>query len=168
MNRSLNRLLCLPLLAAALLLAGCGFHVRGNYRLPDTLGGVFIDVPGYDYDLRHRLQRELGSRGVRLVDDAAAADSVLRILNPQFAMRVLSVGTDARVREHELRYTLSFEMRRHDGSVLLKPESVELLRDVTYDETNVLGSQSESSAGRLELQDQAVQQIMRRLAARLG
>ena len=59
-------------------------------------------------------------------------------------------------------------MRRRDGTVLVAPQSVELLRDVTYDETNVLGSQSESSAGRLELQDQAVQQIVRRLAARLG
>lgn len=168
MNRSMNRLLRLPLLAAVLLLAGCGFHVRGNYQLPDTIGAVFIEVPGYDYDLRHRLQRTLGSRGVRLVEDATAADSVLRIVNPQFATRVLSVGTDARVREHELRYTLSFELRRRDGTVLVAPQSVELLRDVTYDETNVLGSQSEASAGRLELQDQAVQQIMRRLAARLG
>lgn len=155
-------------LAVLVLLAGCGFHVRGNYRLPDTIGAVFIDVPGYDYDLRHRLQRELGSRGVRLVDDATAADSTLRISNPEFKSRVLSVGIDARVRERELRYTLSFEMRRRDGSLLVKPETVELFRDVTYDETNVLGSQSEAANGRLELQDQAVQQIMRRLTARLS
>lgn len=168
MNASMRRFLCLPALAALGLLSACGFHVRGNYQLPDTLGAVFIEVPGYDYDLRHRLQRTLGSRGVRLADDATAADSVLRISNPRFATRVLSVGTDARVREHELRYTLTFEMRKRDGSVLVAPQSVELLRDVTYDETNVLGSQSEASAGRLELQDQAVQQIMRRLAARLG
>ena len=168
MNSSMNQLLRLPLLAAALLLAGCGFHVRGNYQLPDTLGAVFIEVPGYDYDLRHRLQRALGSRGVRLVEDATAADSVLLITNPQFATRVLSVGTDARVREHELRYTLGFELRKRDGTQLVAPQSVELFRDVTYDETNVLGSQSESSAGRLELQDQAVQQIVRRLAARLS
>ena len=168
MNSSTRRFLCWPLLAAALLLAGCGFHVRGNYHLPDTIGAVFIEVPGYDYDLRHRLQRTLASRGVRLVEDATAADSVLRITNPRFATRVLSVGTDARVREHELRYTLGFELRRRDGSLLVAPQSVELLRDVTYDETNVLGSQSEANAGHLELQDQAVQQIMRRLAARLG
>ena len=78
MNRSMNRLL--PLLAAALLLAGCGFHVRGNYQLPDNVGAVFIEVPGYDYDLRRRLQRALGSRGVRLTEDATEADSVLHIV----------------------------------------------------------------------------------------
>lgn len=168
MNLSMRRFLCLPALAALALLSACGFHVRGNYQLPDTLGAVYIEVPGYDYDLRHRLQRTLGARGVRLADDATAADSVLRITNPRFATRVLSVGTDARVREHELRYTLGFELRKRDGTVLVAPQSVELLRDVTYDETNVLGSQSEASAGRLELQDQAVQQIVRRLSARLG
>jgi LPS-assembly lipoprotein len=164
----MRRFLCLPALAMLALLSACGFHVRGNYQLPDTLGAVYIEVPGYDYDLRHRLQRTLGARGVRLVDDATAADSVLRITNPRFDTRVLSVGTDARVREHELRYTLGFELRKRDGTVLVAPQSVELLRDVTYDETNVLGSQSEASAGRLELQDQAVQQIVRRLSARLG
>jgi LPS-assembly lipoprotein len=164
----MKRLCHLPVLVAVLLLAGCGFHVRGNYQLPDTIGAVFIDVPGYDYDLRHRLQQALTSRGVTLVEDAAAADAVLQITNPRFATRVLSVGTDARVREHELRYTLGFELRRRDGKYLVPPQSVELLRDVTYDETNILGSQSEQSAGRLELQDQAVQQIVRRLAARLS
>ncbi len=164
----MKRLCHLPVLVAVLLLAGCGFHVRGNYQLPDTIGAVFIDVPGYDYDLRHRLQQALTSRGVTLVDDAADADSVLQITRPRFATRVLSVGTDARVREHELRYTLGFELRRRDGKYLVPPQSVELLRDVTYDETNILGSQSEQSAGRLELQDQAVQQIVRRLAARLS
>lgn len=164
----MKRLCHLPALVAVLLLAGCGFHVRGNYQLPDTIGAVFIDVPGYDYDLRHRLQQALTSRGVTLVEDAAAADSVLQITNPRFATRVLSVGTDARVREHELRYTLGFQLRRRDGEFLVPPQSVELLRDVTYDETNILGSQSEQSAGRLELQDQAVRQIVRRLAARLG
>ncbi|MFZ5492199.1 MAG: LPS assembly lipoprotein LptE [Pseudomonadota bacterium] len=168
MNLSMRRFLCLPALAMLALLGACGFHVRGNYQLPDTLGAVYIEVPGYDYDLRHRLQRTLGARGVRLVDDVTAADSVLRITNPRFDTRVLSVGTDARVREHELRYTLGFELRKRDGTVLVAPQSVELLRDVTYDETNVLGSQSEASAGRLELQDQAVQQIVRRLSARLG
>ena len=166
MNR-LFRFLPWPALAV-LLLAGCGFHARGNYRLPDTLGAVYIEVPGYDYDLRHRLQTALSSRGVRLVDDATAANAVLRITDPRFASRVLSVGSDGRVRENELRYTLGFELRRRDGSFLVTPQSVELLRDVTYDENNVLGSQSEQSAGRLELQDQAVQQIMRRLTARMG
>ncbi|WP_448507141.1 LPS-assembly lipoprotein LptE [Immundisolibacter sp.] len=164
----MSRFLRFPALAALLLLSGCGFHVRGNYQLPATVGAVFIDVPGYGYDLRHRLQRTLASRGVRLVDDATAADAVLQIKDPKFATRVLSVGIDARVREHELRYTLGFELRRRDGTFLVPPQTVELLRDVTYDETNVLGSQSEQNAGRVELQDQAVQQIMRRLAARLS
>lgn len=164
----MSRFLCFPSLAVLLLLSGCGFHARGNYQLPATVGAVFVDVPGYDYDLRHRLQRSLASRGVRLVDEATAADSVLQIKSPTFATRVLSVGTDARVREHELRYTMGFELRRRDGTFLVAPQTIELLRDVSYDETNILGSQSEQSAGRLELQDQAVQQIVRRLAARLS
>jgi LPS-assembly lipoprotein len=164
----MSRFLRFPALAALLLLSGCGFHMRGNYQLPATVGAVFIDVPGYDYDLRHRLQRTLASRGVRLVDEATAADAVLQIRNPRFATRVLSVGTDARVREHELRYTLGFELRRRDGTFLVAPQTVELLRDVTYDETNVLGSQSEQSAGRLELQDQAVHHNMGGRAARLS
>ncbi len=164
----MSRFLRFPALAALLLLSGCGFHVRGNYQLPATVGAVFIDVPGYDYDLRHRLQRTLASRGVHLVEDSTAADAILQIKDPQFATRVLSVGIDARVREHELRYTLGFELRRKDGTFLVAPQTVELLRDITYDETNVLGSQSEQNAGRLELQDLAVQQIMRRLAARLS
>ncbi len=168
MNRSMSRFLRLPALAALLLMTGCGFHVRGNYQLPDTLGAVFIDVPGYDYDLRHRLQRALASRGMRLVEDATAADAVLHVTSPTFATRVLSVGTDARVREHELRYSMTFDLRQRDGTFLVKPQSIELLRDLSYDETNVLGSQSEQSSGRVELQEQAVQEIVRRLAARLS
>ncbi|MFP5465305.1 MAG: hypothetical protein ACLGHR_11110, partial [Gammaproteobacteria bacterium] len=80
----MRRFLFFPALAALLLMSGCGFHVRGNYQLPDTIGAVFIDVPNYDYDLRHRLQRTLASRGVRLVEDATAADAVLQITNPRF------------------------------------------------------------------------------------
>ncbi|MGK2940212.1 MAG: LPS assembly lipoprotein LptE [Immundisolibacter sp.] len=163
----MSTFLRLPAFAALLFLVGCGFHVRGHYQLPDTVGAVFIEVPGYDYDLRHRLHRALSSRGVRLVEDATEADSVLRISDPAFTTRVLSVGTDARVLEHELRYTLGFELSRRDGSFLVAPQNLELLRDISYDESNVLGSQSEANAGRVELLDQSVREIVRRLAARL-
>jgi LPS-assembly lipoprotein len=51
------------LLAAALALAACGFHLRGNAQLPASMQRVHLDVSG-NQDLQRHLARALQISGV--------------------------------------------------------------------------------------------------------
>jgi LPS-assembly lipoprotein len=51
------------------------------------------------------------------------------------------------------------------GRDLVAPGSVELIRDLTYDDSNVLAKQQEETLLWRDMESDLVQQLMRRLAA---
>lgn len=69
------------------------------------------------------------------------------------------------VRTMTARSILRFEVRRGDGSVLLPPSEVALVRDLSYNERDALAKQDESDALNRAMQTDIVNQVLRRLAA---
>lgn len=155
--------------AAALMLAlaGCGFQLRGQFSIPTELQPIYISSDGGSR-VAVELRRMLLRNEVQLVDEPAAAKSEIAILNENRQRRVLTVDADTgRVDEYELRYTTDWILRGtgEDQRPLLGRETVESLRDYTYDPTTVLAKQSEQETLVENMQQDAALRILYRLQA---
>ena len=151
------------LVLAAVGLAGCGFQLRGTAALPfDTIYLPPANVPGIALDLKRSIQS--GTR-TAVVDDATRADAVLEFSQEAREKHVLSIAANGRVREFQLRYRVAFRVHDGKGGEFLPVNSLQLTRDVTFNDSDVLAKETEELLLYRDMQFDMVQQIMRRLGA---
>ncbi|CAG2130047.1 LPS-assembly lipoprotein LptE [Cupriavidus yeoncheonensis] len=154
------------LLAAMLatgLLAGCGFHMRGNADF--AFKRLYIGIPPNTLmgsDLRRAIR---GGSDTAVVSDQKEADALLDVLQDTRTKTILSITTEGVVREYRLTQRFSFRLRDAAGKELIPPSQLVLTRDLTYNEANTLAKDYEEQQLYRDMQRDIVQQLMRRLAA---
>jgi LPS-assembly lipoprotein len=146
----------------ALLLSACGFQLRGTAALPfDTLY-MPSTAAGIALDLKRNIQS--GTRTI-VVDDPKKAQAVLDFVQETREKVILSIGSTGRVREYQLRYRVGFRVHDGKGGEFLPVSRVELTRDISFNDTDVLAKETEEQQLYRDMQFDMVQQIMRRIAA---
>jgi LPS-assembly lipoprotein len=148
--------------AFALLLAACGFHLRGTANLPfETLY-----LPGATGGIALELKRNIQSGSTTLVvDDAQSAQAQLQFTEETRTKEILSLNAAGRVREYRLIYRVGFRVGDAKGNEFLPPSTVVLTRDVTYDDAVALAKETEEQLLFRDMQADMVQQILRRLTS---
>jgi LPS-assembly lipoprotein len=150
-------------IALTLLLAGCGFQLRGTADLPfETLYLPPASTPGIALDLKRNVQS--GTR-TTVVDDPKKAEAVMEFQQEVRDRLILSLAATGRVREYQLRYRVAFRVHDGKGSEFVPSSAVQLTRDITYADSDVLSKEAEEQLLYRDMQTDMVQQIMRRLAA---
>lgn len=114
------------LLVMLLILAGCGFHLRGDYGLSERLSPMTI----VGLDAFDTFYRQLGDvlvlSGVELTEDAAAARTELRIIDQKTDRLVTAVDEKGKASEYELIRTVTFSLKDHaSGEELVSSRQVE-------------------------------------------
>lgn len=167
MNRGLLYAL---VLVAAVASGGCGFHLRGSGGESRVLAiqGVYLQEGPATGPLAVELRRALKESGATLADRRDRAKVVLELRGVQRDRRVLSVGTAGTVQEYELHYGVTFAAQDGRGHALLQTQSINLLRDLTFSEADVLAKGNEEDRLYQTMRDDAIQQIMRRLESALN
>lgn len=151
----------------ALLLAGCGFHLRGAIDLPADLQPMHLQGISKYSAFGLELKRTLEGNGVEIVDNVAAARVVLKLTNVRYDRRLLTVSAQSgKVTEYELHYSAEVSLHDRKGTVLLAPQRLQQIRDYTYDQNNILGKGNEEALIRKDMQRALVRQILNRLQAR--
>lgn len=146
----------------ALLAGGCGFRLRGT----QDLAFKTLHVTGGDPVFLTEFKRAVAAgTGTRLVDDPKAAEAVLFVDGVARDRLILSLSGAGRVRELELRLRVQFHMNDVKGQPLIAPSQISLKRNLTYDDTQVLAKEQEEALLYRDMQNDAVQQILLRLAA---
>jgi LPS-assembly lipoprotein len=149
-------------LALALLLAACGFQLRGTAQLPfDTLYMPPATTPGIALDLKRNIQ---SGTNTKVIDDPQKAEAVLEFLLEFREKHILSLAATGRVREYQLRYRVTFRVHDGKGGEFLPASTVQLTRDISFNDSEVLAKESEEQLLYRDMQFDMVQQIMRRLA----
>ena len=78
---------------------------------------------------------------------------------------ILAYSSSGRVREKRLRYRYAYRIIDQKGGDLVLPGVVELTRDLTYADSDVLAKTQEEDLLWRDMENDLVQQLMRRLAA---
>jgi LPS-assembly lipoprotein len=155
----LKRLL---LFVVVLGLAGCGFQLRGTADLPFSSLYLPGATGGIALDLKRNIQ---AGTNAKVVDDPKQADAVMQFTQEVREKEILSLTGAGRVREFRLRYRVGFRVHDGKGADYVPQNTLELTRDVTFNDAEVLAKEAEEQLLYRDMQTDMVQQIMRRLAA---
>ena len=145
-----------------LVLAACGFRLRGTADVPFQSLYVPGATSGIALDLKRNIQ---AGTNARVVDDASSADAVLQFTEESRQKEILSLTGTGRVREFQLRYRVGFRVHDGKGGEYVPTNVIQLTRDVTFNDAEILATEQEEQLLFRDMQSDMVQQIMRRLAA---
>lgn len=143
------------------LLAGCGFHLRGQVALPYST--LHISGPSAS-SVSNSLKRVLRSSGVRLVDRQEDAELTLVILSDVREKSILSLSAAGRAQEYELRQRLSYRIITA-GEPDLPAGEILSQRSISFNDAQVLAKESEENLLYRDMENDVVQQLLRRLQA---
>lgn len=144
-------------------LAGCGFQLRGAYTLPYE--SLYVAGPEYSLVIASLKRSIRAAGGTRLVDSADEAQATFKQTAEAKEPIILSLSGSGRVREKRLRYRYGYRIVDAKGRDLVLPGMVELTRDLSYSDSDVLAKTQEEDLLWRDMENDLVQQLMRRLAA---
>jgi LPS-assembly lipoprotein len=142
-------------------LAGCGFQLRGQAKLPYSR--VFVTGVETTDSLVAQLRRSLAQAGVTLTATPKEAEAVVRVTNVLRAQEILSLSGTGRVREYRLRLDATYQVTRPGGEPLAPDATAKLSREYTYDDSLYLAKNAERDFLYQDMEQEAVGQILRQL-----
>ncbi len=150
--------------AAAALVAGCGFHLRGQLPLPEQL--QVIAVTGTDRDFMDEMVDALTASGAEVVDEGAAT-AILELYNVEFNRNVRTIDTRGKVTGYNLRYDVSYRVIDEEGQEL-RDTTLSLRRDYNFEPEQVLQAEEEEESLRENMVEELTRRIMRQLVTIAG
>jgi LPS-assembly lipoprotein len=151
------------LLLLMLLLAGCGFQLRGAATLP--FDSLFVEAPqGSQFAALFKRALASGS-GTRVVGHQRDAAATLVLVRELREKSILSLSGTGSVREYLLRYRLTYRLLDRKGVEITPATEIVLTRDFSFNDTETLSKESEEALLYRDMQVDAVQQLLRRLQA---
>lgn len=152
--------LFLPLAGSALVLSACGFQLRGEQNFAFKRLAVVGGPPPFTARLTRMI--EGGSDSV-VVDSTANADAVLHVSEVR-NFSTLTLNSFGSVEEYQVNYWLNYSLVSKDGTMLIKPSTIALNRAMTYSDQYSTAKVQEADLLFADMQNDAVDQLMRRLA----
>lgn len=147
-------------LLLSLQISACGFQLR-------SFGDMSFEtlyVQG-SASITRELKRAFSSSGVKLVSSGEDAEMSLELMGEGSDKRILSLSNNGHVREYEIFYHISFRTREAGSELWGVPQSVELHRDFSYDDTVLLAKTAEETRLVTDMHTEAVREIIRRIGS---
>ncbi len=156
-------------LLLVLLLAGCGFQLRGQAQLPPELAVTYVQSqqaigmpPGI---LSRKLPLLLASNGVTVTRDPAQATATITILREGSGRRAVAADRFDIKRVYWLVYSVAYQVTLANGKTLIAEEGLSANRALLFDENRVLGFEAAQESLVDSMADDLAWQIIRRLQA---
>ena len=152
----------LPVLLA-LLLTACGFQLRGSQPLP--FSSLYI-ATGEGSEMGAALRRNIRAVGsTQLPATPQEAQAIFTVIGEAREKSILSLSGAGRIREFQLRYRFAYRVHDLKGREFVPPTEIVLVRDISFSDEQVLAKEYEEGLLYRDMQNDMVQQVMRRLAA---
>jgi len=148
-----------------LLLAGCGFHLRGDNPYAAALAHTTVHLQAGAAPIVHAaLLQAFDTFSVPQAEQPSEADLIVNLNRENFVSRVVSFDpTTGKAREFELIYQVVVSATDHAGAEVLTEEALEFQRDYTFDDAAVLGAFAQEQTLRAEIARDAADTVLRRL-----
>jgi len=151
-------------LALSILIAGCGFQLRGTLTGKLPYQTLHITVPE-NTDLGLMLRRYLGTQsGTRLVATRQEAEAIFEQVGDIREKGILSVNAQGQVREYRLQARYSFRVVDAKGRTLVPVNEISLSRDITFSDSAILAKGQEENLLWRDINQDLAGQIVRRLS----
>ena len=138
----------------------CGFHLRGLSSIPFESVYIQASDPLVVLDIKRRIQ---ASSKTIVLDSPNDSQAILHILNARKRKVILSVSGSGRVREFQLRYSISFKVTDKNGREIVPISNIEVNRVLPFSDSAFLASQKEEEMLVKEMKKNAILKMMDRL-----
>jgi LPS-assembly lipoprotein len=152
------------LVAGVVMVAGCGFQLRGDLRLSARMSEPYVEAADRYTPFYGALTTALGTAGATLAPGREAASAVIHVHGDTTGRNVLTISARNTPQEYEVFYTVEYSVSS-GGQEILPRQKLTLTRDYAYDDTAVLAKQHEESDLRQALARELAGLVATRLAA---
>jgi LPS-assembly lipoprotein len=150
----------LTLACGVMMLSACGFQLRGQQDYPFKRLAVVGAPPSFMGRLSRQVQ---GGSDTVIVNATSNADAILHVSESRNTS-VLTMNSLGVVEEYQMNYSLSYSLTGADGTVLIPGSMISLNRAMTYSDQYSQAKSAESDLLFADMQNDAVDQLTRRLA----
>jgi LPS-assembly lipoprotein len=147
-------------LALSIAIGGCGFRLAGSEHLPPVLAKPYLSVKDPYTDFARAFERQLKNSGAQLQPGRQDATATIEVLKDLTEQRTLAVSSRNIPTDYELRYTVTFAVRGPDAEIL-KPQTITLSRDYSFEENELLAKEHEADILREHMAQDLVTMAMR-------
>lgn len=153
------------LLSVFLLLAGCGWHVRGHgiEERQFAFHSIYIQAPSQS-DFVVALRRELKRFGITVLDQPGKQDLTLHISYEHQRKEITALNASGQVIEYMLHYRVSLRVYDRHLNDWVPASEIWLQRILPYDNSLVLAKAQEEAMLYRDMETDAAEQVIRRLA----
>ncbi len=152
-----------PFVVWMLGLTACGFHLRAAVELPAVLEVAYIQSKTPFQGISQALRGQLEAAGAVVSVIEAQATGVIEVIEERSQRRVLSVGSSGRATEYELFEEVKFSLLGQGKNIILAPQILSMVRNLTFDENEVLGKVTESEKLRGQMREDLARRIITRI-----
>lgn len=145
----------------ALATASCGFHLRGNYMLPDDIAKLSLTSFDQYSTLTRLVESQFKLHGIEAVPPAATVPN-LHLMGESTGDRTLSLYQNSRKAEYELTYIVRYRIVVPNKST--ETYTTKVTRNFLDNPLTALAKSVERDELEDVMRKQAAQQIMRQLA----
>lgn len=145
-------------------LAACGFKLRG--QIPDLpFQRVYITAPA-GQTIGSDLERAISTHTrVQVVKKVEKSEAIIQVVHAIREKRILSLSESGRVREFELIYRVLARLLDTQNTELASLQEIRLTRILPFLDAQELAKAAEEEMLYKDMQKDAVQQILRQVAA---
>ncbi|TXL01692.1 hypothetical protein BMR02_02055 [Methylococcaceae bacterium HT1] len=152
---------------ALLMLAACGYHLRGAIELPEALKTMY--VKGASPELSKAIRRIFRVTSGKLVATSGEAGMILNVLDEYYQRKTVSLSSTGYSNEYELIYRLTFDLLDANGNKLVSEQTIEVYKSYYNAQTSetLLSKDNEEIVLRGELYEEAVRMVIQRTRSEL-
>ncbi len=149
------------------IIAGCGFHLRGDAKLPKDLQSLYLQSSDPFGGFSKTLRTLLITNNVNIVDDATAAPYTLNIIKASQGpiQNSLSNSSSDSSQIYLLKYDVTYEVLNSKGQRVAGPDEVHSQRQYTTNPNQVFGNSTAMATALQALQQQAAFQLLMQLSS---
>ena len=142
------------------LLGGCGFQLRGNVDLPESVKLVEITaLTSNGLEFRESLKKGFEFIGVRVTAAGEKAPLRLNIIDAIQSSRTATLSSGLRTGENELSTQIEFELVDGGGEPIIAAKKLTSTKTYVFDVDNIVGSREEEKILYQDMRAELVQQI---------
>ncbi len=160
MQQSIFRVFLLLILSTSLFISGCGFHLRGQIEVPESLKR--LQVVGEDMELNELIIKSLKFSSIEIVE-AGGDSAVLDLSNSIYEKEVIGTDSNGIANNYKLKYVVNYVVYDAEGSKL-QAQSVSQDRSLVYDANNILVFEREEIFLVKDMRQELVTTILRRMS----
>jgi len=150
------------ILLACILLASCGFHLRGKFEYADAINPVFIISE--DRDFIYELEEVFDFSDLPVAESVSSANAILEFTSELYERKPVTLDERGRATRFRLKFTKRYRVLNKDGDALLTIATATTSRVLDFDSSQVLQADSEERFLKEEMYEDLSQAVARRLS----